>query len=135
MAMAIFLQSNDCHLITIRARLAGCPARLPARLFLAFRLALDARYRHVQDDREQRKNQRRTLDHNLHGEVTCYIVPYDAAQGSAPDRRSARAQNRRTSLAGHTRALSDGRLAFRHSRTASLRPGLAVAGGGDSVAD
>src|ERR1700721_2770407 len=79
MAMAIFLQSNDCHLITIRARLAGCPARLPARLFLAFRLALDARYRHVQDDREQRKEQRRTLDHNLHGEVTWYIVPYAAA--------------------------------------------------------
>src|ERR1700733_16029915 len=127
MAMAIFLQSNDCHLITIRARLAGCPARLPARLFLAFRLALDARYRHVQDDREQRKEQRRTLDHNLHGEVTWYIVPYAAAQGRAPARRPAATENRRTALAGRARAAGGGRLAFRHSRAVALRPGMALA--------
>jgi hypothetical protein len=61
------------------AELANSSTLLPANLFPAHRLALHARDGHVQDDREQRKDQRRTLNHNLHGEVTWYIVPYAAA--------------------------------------------------------
>src|SRR5665213_1207328 len=132
--MATFSSVERCCLSTTTT-LADRPTGLPLSLFPPRRLALDTRDRHVQENREQSKDQRRTLNHNLHGEATWYIVPYAATQGPALDIRPAPAQNRRTPLARHTRASGHGRLAFRDPRTTSLRPGMAAAGGCDGTVD
>jgi len=50
--------------------LARRRAGLSARYLPTHRLPLYARNRHVQDDRKHGKYQRRTLNHNFHGEVT-----------------------------------------------------------------
>jgi hypothetical protein len=61
------------------APLAGCstgfsPSRLSSHWFSPY-----TSDRHVQDDRKHGKDQRRTLNYNLHGQMACYIVPYVSA--------------------------------------------------------
>src|SRR3984885_15544316 len=63
MAMALLSSGERRCLPTTMTALAGCPAWLPSSLFPAHRLSLGARDRPVQDDREERKKQTRTLDH------------------------------------------------------------------------